>query len=696
MNSKSIPFLFFVFVFLFVQAGASNPKLDFEKALLLEEASGKLQQAIALYKKVVSETTDQALAARAQLHVGMCYEKLGRQEAKRAYQVVVERYPAQSEIVGQARQRLARLSPDQAGGNALSIREFMRNAPYKAGVIAAPTNDVAEFTTTSDGQTFVYTDWNTGDLVTKNFSTGKTEGLYKVDWSTSTEFFMAPVLSPDDRKVAYVHYSWPDDKDIVRLVVDSIQGKRREILYEHPEFGIPYDWSTDGANLLVTLVPSGGPLQLATFDVREKKMRPLATLGHDHPQRAQFSPDGRWVAYDCVREGERRVYLLEIEGLKERVLIDSPGQDDSPLWSRDGRFLMFRSSRSGEWDLMALPIIRGQVAGEPFLIKSNVGAGSFLRSMTSDGRLFYGEQMGGPEVVVVDRPASSQRLGPFKVLPKIQTRVARDPYFSPDGKYLVYVTGGYPMVGTHALQLVDADGASIRRISFAPEYRNLRRPVVSPDGRSIAVLSQDRQRQGQILLVSAETGSLSKTFAIGAASTMNSTRIAGWSSDSHLLYLQVKVNEPPSASLETIDVQTGDRKSAPLPSRVDGNGAKVSPDGKYLVFAVLEKRQAGQEIGRDLVVRTLSDGTERILKTNVRKGGSLRIWDSDSRHIFYRTNKQLHRCSIETGVDEIFLRDTGDLMLLHHVSSDGRRLAFQKEGQDSRIWVVENFLPPAK
>lgn len=694
MNRKSILFLTLVLcAFLFVHAGAGNPKLDFEKALLLEEASGKLQQAIALYKKVVSETADQALAARAQLHVGMCYEKLGRQEAKRAYQIVIERYPAQSDIVGQARQRLARMGPDHAGGNALSIREFMRGGSTAAGAISAPTNDVAQFATTSDGQTFVYTDWNTGDLVTKNFSTGKTEGLYKVDWTRSTEFFNAPVLSPDNRRVAYVYYAYPDGPPgITRLGVDSIQGGGRETLYEHPELGIPYDWSADGTKILISQEPFGGPLQLAAFDLREKKLQTLVTLDRELPRRAQFSPDGRWLAYDG-HGGDSRIYLLEMDGLKKRVLVDSEGQDDSPIWSRDGRFLIFRSSRSGEWDLMALPIVRGQAAGEPFLIKSNVGEGSFLRSMTSDGRLFYGEQRGGPEVVVLDRPASSQKLGPFKVLPKIQTRVTRAPHFSPDGKYLVYVAGGYPLVGTHTLQLVDPDGASLRGVSLAPEYRNIRTPVVSPDGRTIAVLSQNRQSQTQILMVSAETGSVSKTFAVGT--TMSLTRIGGWSSDGRLLYVGVKVDEPPSASLEIIDVQTGVRKSDPLPTRVAGE--TVSPDGQYLIFGVDQKPSVGQENKRDLVIRSLSDGTERILKENITGSGFpfLPVWDWDSRHVFYRNGKELRRCSIETGADEIFLKDSAGLAL-RHVSPKGGALAFQNTVQDSSIWVVENFLPPAK
>ena len=58
---------------------------QFEKALAMEEVQGKLQEAITLYQKIVDESGSQALAAKALLQMGKCYEKLGRDEARSSW-----------------------------------------------------------------------------------------------------------------------------------------------------------------------------------------------------------------------------------------------------------------------------------------------------------------------------------------------------------------------------------------------------------------------------------------------------------------------------------------------------------------------------------------------------------------------------------------------------------------------------------
>jgi len=65
----------------------------FQKALAMERGEGNLEEAISLYLQVTQEAKDESLAAKAQLRIGICYEKLGKAEAQKAYQVVIEKYP---------------------------------------------------------------------------------------------------------------------------------------------------------------------------------------------------------------------------------------------------------------------------------------------------------------------------------------------------------------------------------------------------------------------------------------------------------------------------------------------------------------------------------------------------------------------------------------------------------------------------
>lgn len=60
------------------------PEKLFQQGLVKEEGEGELQEAIELYNQVVDdESADRALRAKALLHVGICYEKLGQEEAKK-------------------------------------------------------------------------------------------------------------------------------------------------------------------------------------------------------------------------------------------------------------------------------------------------------------------------------------------------------------------------------------------------------------------------------------------------------------------------------------------------------------------------------------------------------------------------------------------------------------------------------------
>jgi len=102
--------------FLILQSSGSSQTSDllFQQALLKENGEGNLKAAVELYERIVNDTTAaRGVRAKAQLHIGMCWEKLGKQEARSAYQHIIEYYSDQSEIVNKAKERLGRLQLDQ-------------------------------------------------------------------------------------------------------------------------------------------------------------------------------------------------------------------------------------------------------------------------------------------------------------------------------------------------------------------------------------------------------------------------------------------------------------------------------------------------------------------------------------------------------------------------------------------------------
>src|SRR4030042_5977948 len=113
---KTSLILIFIMIGLFLSGNEVFPQQIaeqlYEKALYLEEAKGELHDAIDIYNQIVeNKDADQSFQAKALLHMGLCYEKLGKQEAVKSYQRLVNNFPSQKNEVAIARERLALLMP---------------------------------------------------------------------------------------------------------------------------------------------------------------------------------------------------------------------------------------------------------------------------------------------------------------------------------------------------------------------------------------------------------------------------------------------------------------------------------------------------------------------------------------------------------------------------------------------------------
>ncbi|MFQ6116349.1 MAG: tol-pal system YbgF family protein [bacterium] len=93
-----------------MMAGDRSQNQKFQEAIHLMETKGDYPAAIRLFQEV-AKGPDRNLAARSLLYVGICYEKLGKDEAKKAYRRIVQEFADQQEVVTQARARLAAYLP---------------------------------------------------------------------------------------------------------------------------------------------------------------------------------------------------------------------------------------------------------------------------------------------------------------------------------------------------------------------------------------------------------------------------------------------------------------------------------------------------------------------------------------------------------------------------------------------------------
>ena len=80
--------------------------------------------------------------------------------------------------------------------------------------------------------------------------------------------------------------------------------------------------------------------------------------------------------------GNRDVYIIEADGSESTRVTWEPSEEGNPSWSRDGRWLYFRSDRSGIGQMWKIPVAGGKAI--------RVTAGEASQGFESpDGTLFY-------------------------------------------------------------------------------------------------------------------------------------------------------------------------------------------------------------------------------------------------------------------------------------------------------------------
>jgi hypothetical protein len=128
----------------------------------------------------------------------------------------------------------------------------------------------------------------------------------------------------------------------------------------------PSDVSTDGRLLLYTrstTKPSGSSLDLWYLSlIGDPAPRPFLQTSFSEKD-GQFSPDGKWVAYQSDESGHSEIYAQPFPGLGERIQV-STGAGQQVRWGRRGTELFFLAT---DQRLMSVPVsftTRGMTLGK--------------------------------------------------------------------------------------------------------------------------------------------------------------------------------------------------------------------------------------------------------------------------------------------------------------------------------------------
>ena len=160
--------------------------------------------------------------------------------------------------------------------------------------------------------------------------------------TTAAQVTVSPVWSPDGAQIVFCTQELARAPLEFRLTTMSSYGAgERKIFFRSKERVEPSDWSRDGRFVLVDRGNIGAQDVWVVPVAEPDKAFPLVQTPSSE-RAGQFSPDGRWVAYQSLQTGRSEIYVTPFPGGGGRWQVSATG-GTQPRWSRDGRELYFVS-----------------------------------------------------------------------------------------------------------------------------------------------------------------------------------------------------------------------------------------------------------------------------------------------------------------------------------------------------------------
>jgi len=261
-------------------------------------------------------------------------------------------------------------------------------------------------------------------------------------------------------------------------------------------------FSVSSGDVLVTQTGKGASLsQLTWFD---RSGKPAGTVGTPRSNsNVRLSPDGRRVATDQTGPNGRKIdiWIHELaQGATTRLTFD-PGADQTPIWSPDGKQVLFGSNRT------------------------QIGFGLYVKNVDGSGS---DEQVADFDVPTTFNPWDWSRDGKYMLFskgnelwyvswpervakPLMQTKgTVRNPQFSPDGRWLAYASNETGNMEVYVSSFPSGNG------KWQVSSGGGQEPKWRQDGKELFYLSAE----GRMMAVAVTTGA---SFKAGSPVTLFQT-----------------------------------------------------------------------------------------------------------------------------------------------------------------------------
>lgn len=218
-------------------------------------------------------------------------------------------------------------------------------------------------------------------------------------------------------------------------------------------------------------------------------------------QQPSWTPDSRSIAYRKAARNsgdkadrEFDIYLVDVQTGRERPLIVYPGDDKHPVFSSDGKYLVFNSIRD-HFSSNIYVVSANDPSAPPRRITKDKNLNDVHPAISKDGRqiVFHSYMLDQPPFE--DEAPTKLGLVSFsgdwvKWLPVGRLLQPKHPFFTPDPDIITFHATDPESLHRNIYAMNIKKPGVVVKIT---DTRNAKHPQVSPDGRFLAY-SQKRKR----------------------------------------------------------------------------------------------------------------------------------------------------------------------------------------------------------
>jgi serine/threonine protein kinase len=378
---------------------------------------------------------------------------------------------------------LPRFMPD--GGTILFTRlrsggQSLWRIPVLGGSARLLLDDASDADPSPSGDRIAYISASTDSVgVRVRLMVAKSDGTGSRElWSRGSIALASPRWSPDGRQISLL-VGGVQNAPYAVAVADLSSGSAR--VYPAPTAAVLSNptWDGTGKRLIVaegvgvTAVQRGASARLFLLDTRNGRYRAIGWLGN-FPSLIDVLPDGRLVLSSLLA----RQNLVEVS-VGARSLVDGRwltsgmANDRQPVYSRDGRSVMFSSNRGGTLDLWEVSVETGEmhrVTDDP--------QDDWDPTFGPDGRSIWwcSGRTGAFEIWTARRDGSAPRQVSHDSLD------AENPSVTPDGRGVLYSSANPRKSGLWRVPVAGGDAELLLRGATLI-------PDLSPDGRYVSLIT---------------------------------------------------------------------------------------------------------------------------------------------------------------------------------------------------------------